>query len=87
VFQRDPENAGLIQGEFVRLRNAVVIAVDPQPQFRPDGVLRIDEAVAALRGLVLDCQGQEAVGVGRGRLRGEIPEQLGEVCHLAPAVG
>src|SRR5579883_3542373 len=63
--------------EFVGLANAVVIRVKPQPQRREYLVAGIDDAVAvaAMFGLVVNGQSEEAIGMRGGWLGREIAEE------------
>jgi hypothetical protein len=89
VFQSDLENAEFRECvQFVRLADAVVVRVDPNPQMGLHGIARVDEsiAIAAIRRVVEDGQGQEPVGGVTRRLGSIVAKQFGEVVDGSVAV-
>ena len=76
VLQIDLVNSEIRQRfQLVWLTDAIMIGVDPYPQFRIHGVSRVNEAiaVAAVSRLVVDGQSQKAVGILAGRLGVMLP--------------
>jgi hypothetical protein len=64
--------------KFFRLRNAVVIRINPEAQRRKYRVAGIDNpvAVSAVFWQVVNCQCSEAVGIARQRLRSEAAKEF-----------
>jgi hypothetical protein len=89
IFQSNLENAELLERvQFVRLADAVVVRVDPNPQMGVHGIARVDKpiAIAAVRRVVENGQSQVAVwGVTR-RLSCQVAEKFREVVNRSVAV-
>lgn len=62
-----PESASArrYSGETDWQGDAVMVGVDPQTQGWPDGIVRVDDpvAVAAIHGLIINGEGEEAVRI------------------------
>jgi hypothetical protein len=78
----DPELQQCV--EFIRLADAIVVGIDPDPQAAVDGVAWIDEAVpvAAVGGLVKYGQRKKAIRFRAGRLRRQVSEEFGQMSIL-----
>ena len=63
--------------QFIRLRNTIVILINPQHQMRKNRISLINNSVSvtAVFGFIELCKRQKAIGSSGFRLKGEISEE------------
>ena len=74
--------------QFSRLRESIMIAVNPQPKLRINCITGADKAIAipSLPGFVILCKSLEAIWMVGGRLRAGITKQLLSIVDNAIAI-